>query len=512
MVVEDQRAVIDYLASRADDRIETHSAIVFLAGTHAWKLKRAVLFDYLDFSTVDRRRQMCEAEVRLNRRTAPSIYRGVLPVTRETNGALMLDGRGAVLDWVVDMNRFEQDDLCDRRAADGSLDVPTMERLATAIATFHAEAEVRADHGGRDAMAWVVDGNAAGLVEFGSAFLDMPASERLTSDMREAVYAQGLLLDTRRYAGFVRQCHGDLHLRNIVLIDDTPTLFDCVEFNDELACIDVWYDLAFLLMDLLKRKLPHHASVVFNRYLADSGDVDAVPLLPLFLSCRAAIRAKTSATAASLQQDAARRGQLEELSREYLTMATRLLHPAPPMLVAVGGLSGSGKSTVASRVAPEVGAAPGAVVFRSDEIRKELCGVPRLTRLGPEGYTAEVSTRVYAKLAERALRVLRAGHGVVVDAVWGREADREAIERVAAAAGVPFVGLWLEAPEAVLIERIASRHEDPSDADAAVVRTQLGVSVGDVRWTHVNAGRPIDAVLSEVRVHVASSEARSYSP
>lgn len=193
------------------------------------------------------------------------------------------------------------------------------------------------------------------------------------------------------------KCHGDLHLRNIVLLDGRPILFDGVEFNDEIACTDVLYDLAFLLMDLW-RQLPRHANAVLNRYLAETEDLAGISLLPLFLSCRAAVRAKTSATAAALQQNAVRRNQLHGIAREYLALAEQLLHPPCPSLVAVGGFSGSGKSTLALGLAPFVGAVPGAVVLRSDEIRKRLCGVPHLQRLGPEGYSAQVSERVYATL------------------------------------------------------------------------------------------------------------------
>jgi predicted kinase len=239
-------------------------------------------------------------------------------------------------------------------------------------------------------------------------------------------------------------------------------LFDGVEFNDDIACIDVLYDLAFLLMDLWRRQLPRHANAVLNRYLFETADLGGIPLLPLFLSCRAAIRAKTSATAAQLQQDGRRRNELHATAREYLAMAGRLLHPPRACLIAVGGFSGSGKSTLALALAPQVGAVPGAVVIRSDETRKRLCAVPLLERLGPDGYSSPVSEEVYATLAEHAARVVGAGHSVVVDAVYARPADRAAIEQVAAAAGVPFIGLWLEAPEPVLIARTGRRRNDPS--------------------------------------------------
>ena len=295
-----------------------------------------------------------------------------------------------------------------------------MSPLAAAIADFHKSAEHRSDHGGKAGMSWVIEGNAAGFAEFGRSCLDPSAAYRVTDAACRELDRRAEMLERRRESGFVRQCHGDLHLRNIVLLDGRPTLFDGVEFNDEISCTDVFYDLAFLLMDLWRRRLPRHANTVWNRYLVETADFDGVSLLPLFLSCRAAVRAKTSATAAQLQRDAQRRSELEGMAREYLAMAEQLLHPPHPCLVAVGGFSGSGKSTLALGLAPSVGAVPGALVLRSDETRKRLCGVPPLQRLGPEGYSSHVSERVYSTLAEQAGRVLRAGHSVVVDAVYAR--------------------------------------------------------------------------------------------
>jgi predicted kinase len=345
-------------------------------------------------------------------------------------------------------------------------------------------------------MSWVIEGNAAGFAEFGRACLEPSTTARVTDDARRELDRRAALIERRRESGCVRQCHGDLHLRNIVLLDGRPTLFDGVEFNDEISCTDVLYDLAFLLMDLWRRRLPRHASAVWNRYLADTADLDGVSLLPLFLSCRAAVRAKTSATAAQLQSDARRRGELHAMAREYLAMAKQLLHPPTASLVAVGGLSGSGKSTLALGLAPSIGPVPGAVVLRSDEMRKRLSGVPLLQRLGPEGYSPRMSERVYATLAERAALIIGEGHSVVVDAVYTRAADRQVIEGVAAAASVPFIGLWLEAPESVLIERTAQRRNDPSDADADVVRMQRAQATGEITWCRLDASLPAASVLA----------------
>jgi aminoglycoside phosphotransferase family enzyme/predicted kinase len=453
------------------------------------------LYDYLDFSTVERRKAMSEAEVRINRRTAPALYRGVVAVTRQPDGSLALGGSGTPVDWLVEMIRFDQDGLFDRLAARGVLDLALMRPLATAIVQFHERAERRPDHGGTPGMAWVVDGNAAGLAEQGAGILDPAACADLTRTSREALERHRRLLDVRRDSGFVRQCHGDLHLRNIVLLDERPTLFDAIEFNDEIACTDVLYDLAFLLMDLWRRQLPRHANEVWNGYLTETIDLGGIALLPLFLSCRAAVRAKTSATAANLQTDAQRQSELQGMARDYLAMTQRLLHPPPACLIAIGGFSGSGKSTLAKGLAPLIGAVPGALVLRSDEIRKQLCGVSPLHRLSPEGYTADVTRRVYDRVADHAANVLPSGYAVIADAVYARAADREAIERVAAAAHVPFVGVSLEASEAMLIGRSEQRHVDASDADAAVIRGQLMQGAGAVAWHQIDASGAPDHVL-----------------
>ena len=362
-------------------------------------------------------------------------------------------------------------------------------------------------------MAWVVDGNAAGFAEQGSGILDPRACAELTRGSRQQLERHARLLDARRDGGSVRQCHGDLHLRNIVLLDGRPTLFDAIEFNDEIACADVLYDLAFLLMDLWRRRLFRHANAVWNGYLAEARDFGGIGLLPLFLSCRAAVRAKTSATAAALQVDPPRRRELEEMARDYLEMAQGLLQPPPACVIAIGGFSGSGKSTIARSLAPLVGAVPGAAVIRSDEIRKQLCGVDPLQRLGAEGYTSDINRRVYETMAERAVAVVAGGHAAIVDAVYARPDDRETIGRVAAGAHAPFAGVWLEAPESVLIARSERRRQDASDADADVIRGQLARDPGAITWFRIDASRPGDDALRAVsdllRERLASGVMRS---
>lgn len=513
-MTEDQSDVIALLEASSThagapvERIDTHASIVFLAGDRAWKLKRGVKFDYLDFSTPARRRTLCEAEVRLNRRTAPTLYLGVVSVTREADGSLAIGGDGPPVDWLIEMRRFDQDTLLDRLCVSGRLDVSLMHSLGETIAQFHRLAEPRRDHGGLAGITSVIEGNARGFEEYGDDVFDRSACVELTREALSEATRLGQRLDERRASGFVRECHGDLHLRNIMLLDGHPTLFDAIEFNDDLSCIDTLYDLAFLLMDLWKRRVPRHANQVWNGYLTESGDLEGAALMPLFLSCRAAVRAKTSATAARFQGDPTERATLEDLATQYLKMADRLLHPPPARLIAIGGFSGSGKSTLGFSLAPETGSIPGAVVLRSDEVRKQLAGVASHDRLGPEGYTPEMTRRVYQTLITRADILARAGHDVVVDAVFAAPSTRDAIRQVAANTSARFVGLWLDAPESVLLDRVARRRLDASDADAGVVGLQVARETGVIDWQRIDASGGPEATLKKVSTLVPPARAR----
>ena len=499
-VVADQSEAAAFLAAPAThggaavERIDTHAAMVFLAGGRAYKIKRAVKFPYMDFSTLELRRANCEQEVALNRRTAPDLYLGAVPIVRGERG-LGLGGDGEVIEWVVAMRRFDQDGLFDRLAERGALTPVLMRAAADAAAALHADAEVlqKGAGGGAAGMAWVVDDN---IEEFGERrdLFASPGTASLATAARAALARLTPLLDRRMNGGFVRRCHGDLHLRNICLIDGRPTLFDAIEFNDRLSCIDVLYDLAFLLMDLEHRGLRPFANLVFNRYLGRSADVAGLAALPLFLSSRAAVRAKVSASAEASQQDGAAAGRLREEARVYFAAAAAYLTPPPPRLIAIGGLSGTGKTGLAHELAPGLGAAPGALHLRSDVMRKFLAGVEEEARLPAAAYKKEASRVVYDRLAARARAALEAGHSVILDAVHAKPHERAAVEALARGAGVPFAGLWLDAPAALLMDRVAARTGDASDAMPAVVRRQLGYELGDITWRRLDAAAPRDQV------------------
>lgn len=482
------------------ERIDTHGAAVFLAGAFAYKIKRPVAFPYMDLSTPQKRRAACEAEIRLNRRTAPGIYLGIAPLRRDSESLTI----GAVGDpitagdeCVVVMRRFDQSTLFDRLASRGRLDTDMVVGLAEAIATFHGRAEVVGKRGGAKEMRWVVEENIEELFPRADVFA-ADDLERLAARTRAAMDRLAATMDERMGAGFVRHCHGDLHLRNVCMFEGVPTIFDALEFNDALAVTDTMYDLAYVLMDLLHRGLAVQATALLNRYLERFSDDQGLALLPLFMSVRAAIRAKVSLSMADVQSDPSAAESLRNDAKDYLARAIGFLEPRAPVMVAVGGLSGSGKSTVARALAPHLAPAPGAVVLRSDVIRKALMGVGETERLGPAGYTREVSQRVYDAVVNRAERIAAAGFSVVADATFTKAAGRTAIADAAARVGCPFTGYWLDADPGTLVARVDARTNDPSDADGVVVRRQLADDIGDLDWTRIDGRRAAAAIADEI--------------
>lgn len=497
----DQQETIAFLGDSAAyglsgpvETVETHGAIVFLVANRAFKLKRAVDLGFLDFSTIAKRRTVCEAELDLNRRTAPGIYLRLRMVGRMADGTLALDA-GETVDWLIEMRRFASDALLSEVAAREDLTPALVRELADAIAAFHEVADVDASGDGAARMGRVIDGNGSALVNAGLARADR---ERWEGEIRDALARQAALLDARAASGHVRHCHGDLHLHNIVLWEGRPTLFDCLEFDVELATTDVLYDVAFLVMDLWHQGLRVEAALMLNRYLDMREEGGGMATMPLFLSARSAVRAHVNALAATRQHDPAEAARQAEEGRRYLAQAIAYLDPAPALLVAIGGLSGTGKSTLAGELAPELGAAPGARWLRSDVLRKRRAGVRPEEALPPQAYAPEENEAVYEALVAQAMAMLDAGRAVIVDGVFARADERKRIEAVAREAGVPFVGLWLDAPRAALLARVGERKGDASDAGPAVVEKQLGYDLGDLTaWQRVDAsGAPSDTLAA----------------
>jgi len=478
--------------------IETHVSKVFIGRDRVFKLKRAVVFPYLDFSTPEKRRIACEAEIRINRRTAPTLYLGVVAITRQADGTLALGGEGEAIDWVVEMRRFDQDTLFDRMARKGTLSRALIEDLGDRIADFHARAEANHDSGGRAGIDLIIKNNDRC---FGQ--LDRTQTQTLTRRSLDALDGVGELLDRRRDLGRVRLCHGDLHLRNICMVDGKPTLFDAIEFNEAFSTIDVLYDLAFVLMDLNHRGLGRLANILFNRYFDSTGegaeDGDGLRVMALFYSMRAAIRAHVGMSQAEALNDPEQARRRAEEAADYLQSALLALTPSVPRLIAVGGLSGSGKSRMARELAPHVGRAGlglGARVVRSDATRKRLAGVAWNERLGAEGYSHEMTERTFSALYAEVTLALRAGHPVIADAVFANPEQRRAVTEIAKAEGVPFTGLWLEAPPGVMARRVTERKRNVSDADAEIVEMQQGYDLGEIDWFKIDSSGARDDTLA----------------
>ncbi|HAF56342.1 MAG TPA: hypothetical protein DCL01_14280 [Thauera sp.] len=465
--------------------IETHISWVLLAGEYAWKLKKPLDLGFLDFSTLERRREACEAELRLNRRTAPELYEAVVPVWRTAQGVCVGDrpvdasDPGATpLDYLVRMRRFDQSALFETRLATGQLEPALFDRLARHVVALHEGAAVaQPGEGFGDAAAVMapVRQNFAQIRERVSDPALLSELARIEAWAEARFAALVLVFDARLAAGRVRECHGDLHLGNLIVLDGEPRLFDAIEFSAALRWTDVVADIAFLVMDLQARGRMDLASRFLNAWLERSGDYAGLQLLPWYVSYRAMVRAKVAAIRAGQVEGAARAEALAECAR-YLALAAAQMRPPVLALLIASGVSGSGKTSQSQPLVEGCGV----VRVRADVERKRLFGLDADARsgstLGGGLYSAGASARTYARLAELARAVVEAGYPVLVDATFVKRAQRAAFAELAATLGVPFAILAFDAPEATLRDRVRQRAEagtDASEADVAVLETQL---------------------------------------
>ena len=469
--------------------METHGAWVLLAGDHAYKIKKAVRFPFMDFGTLALRRAACETELRVNRRfatgdPATQLYRDVLPLLGSVDdprwGRPGADDARAI-EFAVHMRRFDEAGRLDHLCARGALTADHLQALAQDLAAFQAHAAIAAAD-----SRW---GEPAGVIAFARDNLDT-LREHLTQagDTRALDALAGWtdtrfthiepLLTERRRSGRVREGHGDLHLANLVLIGEAVLPFDAIEFNDALRWIDTASDIAFLWMDLLHQRQPGLANALLSAWLDASGDTSAPAVLPFFATYRALVRAKV-AVIRSTQPGADTSAALAE-ARGYLTLAQDIAEPPAPQLVITHGLSGSGKTWASSRwLAAEPSGRT--IRLRSDVERKRLHGLGALTASGSglnTGlYAPQTHGDTYTSLHTRTAELLRQGWSVLVDAAFLRQGERQAFADLATTRAVPFHLLAPEAPVAVLRERIAARQArglDASEATLEVLEQQLG--------------------------------------
>jgi uncharacterized protein len=456
---------------------ETHISAVFIGEDTVWKLKKSIKMPFLDFRTPASRAHFLQRELELNSQAAPGIYRDVVGIQRQHDGTLAF-GDDNPIDHVLRMARVPDQDFLDVIATTNRLTPTLLDQLGDAVAAYHA---ARPPLHGRDSvelMRRITEGNTHSALT-----AKLPSDEVLSwkRQMMAAIESHRAWLAARPCGGFIRRCHGDLHLANICLWHSKPVPFDALEFDEELATIDVAYDLAFLLMDLDHRVGRPAANRVMNRYVARTGDAGLVGGLPLFLSQRAMVRAHV--LAATGQDGSA-----------YLAAALAYLSPDEPITIAIGGLQGTGKSTLARALAPELGPAPGALILRSDETRKRLWGTPPEARLPPEAYAPEANAKTNDTLVDQARTAAKTGHSVIIDATFLDQAVRQAIK----SPDRRFLGVWLQAPLTLLEQRIASRTGDASDATVAVLRRSAQDDPGPGDWLAVDATDAVDA-LEKVR-------------
>jgi uncharacterized protein len=469
--VEDQRRLVMAIGLPF---VETHISYVLLGGEHAYKVKKAVNLDFLDFTTLEKRRFYCQEELTLNRRLAPSIYLDVVPIAGRAD-APVLGGTGSPLEYAVKMRQFDQEGLLSRVLARDELTSWRVDEIAEEVASFHARtarAAPGAPYGDPEHTVAPARQNFSQMIEVVRDPADLATLERLRVWTEDEAGRCFEAFQSRKRDGFVRECHGDLHLGNIALVDGKVTLFDCIEFNASMRWIDVMSDVAFLVMDLRDRKRPDLAARFLNAYLEMTGDYGGLAVLRFYVTYRALVRAKVAALrlgqARSLGENDERRDLVAEY-RGYLSLATSAAERPHPGLLITHGVTGSGKTTRAQAVVDSIGA----IRLRSDVERKRLAGLQVLARtsssIGGGLYSSDRDRQTYERLADLACIVLRAGYTAIVDAAFLQRWQRDLLKRVAVDLNVPFTIADCSAPEPVLRERVMKRLEHDRDASEATI-------------------------------------------
>jgi aminoglycoside phosphotransferase family enzyme/predicted kinase len=465
-------------AAGAIEVLETHISWVFLTGEYAYKVKKPVKLGFADFSSLESRRRACEDELRLNRRLAPALYLDVVEI-RATSEGLRVGGAGPVIEYAVRMRRFPQDSLASRLLAAGTLTPELVTAFARGIAQFH-ESLPAASADSACGQTQTFLGNAFGnfdeiapLLEDARDHYELAALRDWTE--REA-YKTATRMHARRANGRVRECHGDLHLANIVKIDGALVPFDCIEFSAALRWNDVFSEAAFVVMDLAHRGAPRLAWLFLNAYLEATGDCSGVPVLRFYVVYRAMVRAKIHLIRARQPGvDPTERARLTEIYRSHTRLAAAWARDGAGAIVLMHGFSGSGKSTIAARLAPALGA----IRVRSDVERKRLAGADALSHGGARLYASPITHATYERIAQAAREIAGAGYPSIVDATFLRRAERARFRNLARELGVPLVIVDVTAPGAVLRERVASRAlhgRDASDATLSVLEAQIATA------------------------------------
>jgi aminoglycoside phosphotransferase family enzyme/predicted kinase len=463
-------------ASRVET-IETHISYVLLTGVRAYKIKKAVAFGFLDFTTLDRRKFYCEEELRLNRRLAPALYLDVVPIGGSVDDPRI--GVEPAIEYAVEMQEFTQDALASNVLARGELAPHDIDRLAASVAQFHRTAQRAAAEGPLGAPKQVLElalANFAEIVDLGLEVDEAQGLRALESWTRSEHARRRPAFAARLADGFVRECHGDLHLGNIAMIEGRLVPFDCIEFNDAMRWIDVMSETAFTVMDLEHRGRPDLARRFVDRWLEETGDYQGLAVLRFYLVYRALVRAKVASLRAGTGARADARDEALRELRGYVRVALDCTAPARPAVVVMHGLAGCGKTTLTQAMLEGMDA----IRIRSDVERKRLTGLraeeSSRSGLGRDLYATGMTQQTYDAMAGLARAVVDAGSIALIDATFLQRWQREMFRRLAASLAVPFIVVDIRAPESVLRERVERRARaggDASEANIAVLDLQL---------------------------------------
>lgn len=449
------------------EMIQTHISWVFLTGNYVYKLKKPLDLGFLNFSTLAKRKYYCEQELTLNRRLTSDIYLDVLPLCRQGNH-YKLGGSGDIVDYCLKMRQFDQSGLLDQRLNNNQFDPAWMDQLAESTARFHAEQESTVQFGQPHFLADHIRANLDIAGDHIGDALDESTMVELGDFARDALLHKNHALLKRQTDGFIRPCHGDLHLKNITLIENRPCIFDCIEFSDEFRIIDTMNDVAFLVMDCDEHGRTDLGFRFLSRYLEHTGDYSGLSLLNLYLFYRATVRGKVSTLLATELTGKSERKQQFNEARKYFDLAALYTRTKQAELFVVGGLSGSGKSHLAL-----LGCGiERAIIIRTDATRKRIAAdFPDL-----ELYSREMHINTYRAMFAAARTALDAGFSVILDATFLHPDSRRQVFELAQTCDVPLHFFWLDIDEAVLRERIRKRQSaanDISDADLRVLDLQL---------------------------------------
>ena len=456
--------------------IETHISWVLLTGEYAYKIKKPVDFGFLDFSTLEKRQRYCEHELRLNRRLAADIYLDIVTINGEADEP-HLSGDGEILEFAVKMSQFPQSAQLDNMLAADELTFEHMDAFALMIADFHQQIEVAgssADYGDNEHVFQPVEENYRQIKQHIDTTAYNVKLQKISEWSRSVSIQLGADFKQRKHDGFIRECHGDMHLRNMVWLKGLPMAFDCIEFNATLRWIDVLSEVAFLVMDLQDRQQQQFANHFLNSYLEVTGDYAGLSVLPFYLAYRAMVRAKVNALRLEQENINIEEEQQARLSFEsYLDLALSYTEQASPKLIIMRGLSASGKSTLSQQLVDSIGA----IRIRSDVERKRMFdhGHSGDTHSGVDQgiYSSQSSVQTYSRLQTLASDILNSGYSVIVDAAFLKHEQRKPFQLLAESLGLRYNIIEITAPVEILRQRIIARKNDVSDADIAVLEHQL---------------------------------------